>query len=203
MSENAFSFEVPLEWRLGGTPDMVSAALRRAAEEFRLGSYVFRAEERTNRSGLPIVVIRAEANVGGGSIGIINVDGLPGGRTRMSVPARSPGTSSSWSPDQDGRLFSAYLRKALSELQRLGFLAVSSRIRSYEVLQTARRELDAAEDSTSFANIGNSCRAALKALAMNSTPHTCCPLASQSPREMTPKQQNVAVLATGVLRERR
>jgi hypothetical protein len=161
------SFEAGLEWLVGGEPGDVRALLMRAATGFEYDNYRFSAKERPVRSGLSVIEIRADATgagVGGGAIGMINVDGLPGHRTRMSVSPRPPGTEANWRPDQGGVLFSAYLTQAISELRRLGFLTSSSRFHSYAVLETARRELHAAEDSTSFANIGNSCRAALVAL---------------------------------------
>jgi hypothetical protein len=164
MKDDAFSFDSALEWHLAGTSEKVKVLLKRLAFELQVGAHKFAAEERFYHPKPPFLLIQAKGS-GGGDIGLIEVDELPGTRVRMRVPAGRGDPTSSWSADPEGELFSAYLGAALGELRRSGFLANSSRFESHEVLQTARRELDAAADSTSFANIGNSCRTALKALA--------------------------------------
>lgn len=135
---------------------MVKLVLRRVAQELRVGTDLFLAEEKAVGHGLLALVVSV-SDTGGHwqPIGIIHVEGMPGQRTLVRVPPagviKSPPLS-------------AFLEAALSELEKLGFLAGSSRFRSHTALDVARRELDAAEGSTSFANIGNSCRAALIAL---------------------------------------
>jgi hypothetical protein len=166
VTEEVFSFESALEWTLAGTPDMLKLLLKRVADEFRFGAYIFRAEEPQLRSGLSALRIRADAPAGGEPIGYIHCEQLPGQRTRMRVPpGRGSRSPTAWSLDRDGTLFSAFLRAALSELRKSGFLASSSRFQSHAALVTARRELDAAEDSAAFAAIGNICRSAMVALA--------------------------------------
>lgn len=156
--------ESRVEWIVSGSPEAVKPILVQVADDFQTDAYYFRAYDRQRRAGLSVTEIRADATQtggGGGVIGGIQVDPLAGGRSRVHVPANYAPSDPKWAA-----LWQEYLSRVHAELKRLpGFLAPASRFKSHEVLQTARRELDAAEDSASYANVGNSCRGALIALA--------------------------------------
>jgi hypothetical protein len=157
------SSESRVEWLVSGSPESLKPVFVQAAEDFRTDAYAFRADDRQTRAGLSVIQIRADATQtgGGGSvIGGIQIDPLIGGRSRVHVPANYAPTDPKWA-----RLWHEYLSRVHAELKRLGFLAPASRFKSHDVLQTARRELDAAQDSAAYANVGNSCLGALTALA--------------------------------------
>lgn len=181
MTNDPFSFEHPLEWLLAGTPDMVKSLIVRVAGELEVEGSSFAAAAVEIGRGLPAIVIGVISESESGTIGIIQVEGLPGERTRLRVPAErgakirdshyvptpwhDVGPTANWRKDPRGEFFSAFLGVLLLELRNSGFLSTSSRFESHSVVETARRELDAAEDAASLAAIGNICRSAMVALA--------------------------------------
>jgi len=150
------------EWIVKGTPDSLKAVLIQVAEGFQAHGYYFRASERPSRTGLSYVQVEARGEPGTpqGPVGIIHVDPLNAGRSRLLIrPDNSRPTSIA------PRLFSEYLSSLRSELRRLRFLVPASRFSSYEVLQAAERELGAADEPATLAAVGNMFRSAVIDLA--------------------------------------
>lgn len=157
--EQPFSFAEPLDWRLVGTPEMVSAVLVGLGREMIHADRNLDARPLKSRLG----GVRIRVSVGGNAVGLIELHELPGQRCRLRVPANG-GLEENWLP-ADAEWLSAFLRQALKELQSLGFLSTSSRFESHSILETATRELEEAEESEAIAAVGNIMRIAMLELA--------------------------------------
>lgn len=144
---------------LSGTPEMVRPILRLIAMELRdAGGY--RLQESNHGEMGPGLSLRLEH----GSIGWIFLLALPGERTLLRVPAgrESPGTR--WEHDPDGSRFAAFLQQAMDELRSYGFISSRSRFKSADILESALRQLGAADTPAAYAAVANMCRTALVAL---------------------------------------
>lgn len=123
MPQHALSFDQPIEIPLEGTPDMVRPIAMRVARELEFESYRFELQEIKYREGLPALALRADGPGGGGSIGILFFEALPGNRALLRVPAkRGSEAANAWSPDNDGVLFTQFLRSLYQELSKLGYV---------------------------------------------------------------------------------
>jgi hypothetical protein len=123
MPQETLSFDQPIEIPLEGTPDMIRPIAMRVAEELKVESYRFELQQIRYRGGLPALALRAEGSGGGGSIGILFLEALPRNRALLRVPTkRGSDAPNAWSPDNDGALFTEYLRSLYYELSKLGYV---------------------------------------------------------------------------------
>lgn len=145
---------------LSGTPEMVKALIRLLCHEF-VGPPKFTLEEAGHGRVGPGINLHVEH----GSIGWIFLLSLPGNRTLLRVPPgrESPGVR--WDHDPDGALFAKFLRHLLEQFRHYGFMAATSRFLSSSTLESAVRQIGAADDPAAFAAVGNMCRTAVIALA--------------------------------------
>ena len=149
MSDEPFSFDEPLEWLLVGDAEAATAVLMRVGEELVWEGHTFRVHPVRPKAALPFlrVIVLTPDGQRGGVIGLVLVDSLPRGRSRVRVQAsRGDSDPAAFDFDRDGKFFSAFLRASLEELKVYGFLSTPSRFKSHNVLATATRELDAAEE---------------------------------------------------------
>lgn len=184
-TDEPFSFDEPLEWRLRGDASTVQTILMRLGQEFEWEAHTFKLARD------PQGVLGLAAQLPGGQdlglIGAIFVDDLPGSRTRFRIP-RNRGHHD-FPNDPEGRLFSRFLTAALEELRALGFMSTSSRFESHRILDTATRELEAAEELEAFAAIGNIMLSSLLALAHELYAEHMLPDAADTPKKDDAKRK--------------
>ena len=186
MSDEPFSFDEPLEWRLRGDASMVQTALTRLASEFKWEIHTFRIHQDAQGAwGLA-------ADMGGqdlGLIGVFFVDDLPGPQTRFRIPKNRGNQDAIWPTDPEGHLFSRFLSAALEELRNLGFMHTASRFESHSILDTATREIAAAEESEAIAAVGNIILSAILALADELYMPHMLPDSSEEPKKGDAKRK--------------
>lgn len=157
------SSEEPFTVKISGTPEVVQYVLHETAG--RVG------REQGNRYSLdevkhnygPALSVRVANDLGSGPIGVIFVFAASDHDTILRVPPTNPASYNKH--DSGGQLFSQFLNAALVELQRMGVVSNRSKFTSTVSLVNAERRLASAQESQDYADIGNSCRAALIELA--------------------------------------
>lgn len=170
---------------------MVQTLLLHLGEVFEWEAHTFRLAYHMETGGFPVLRLGAYLPGGRdiGSIGLIYVDDLPAGFARLRVPKGRGGRDESWNSDPDGRLFSSFLEAVLDELRAFGFLSTSSRFESHSIIDTATRELEAAEEPEAIAAVGNIMRSALLQLADEIYAEHMLPDGAEAPKKDDAKRK--------------
>ncbi len=150
------SQEAPFEKIIAGSPEMAEELLLLFCEEFRSQRGNVRLEKVRGNFGEAFDV---KLNPSGNSIGRFKLIGFPGNR----VPVKSIYIGRP-EQDPDGSHFREFCEYLVRRCEEYGLLSRRSRFTCAGMVDTAIRQLTAADTPEGLASIGNVCRTALIAL---------------------------------------
>ena len=122
-------FENAIEIVLEALPEAVLPVIRNAANELKFGEGNYYSTDLHAGGDVTASIDRCAIGVSNkkkvhsAHIGVITLQPFPGNRTLFRVPPFSKqGKDKKWELDEDGSLFTGFLRYLFSEFQRLGFI---------------------------------------------------------------------------------